>query len=177
MAISRSKVKIWIVPVDTAASTLALTGTTALAPITGEIESYSKSGGELDVESVPVFGGFVSKEKPRSQVELAFDIIPDVNQLGRFETFAYGKNADNRFVYSTDPSDKAVYIQAQDGSNYLTYGFNNCNVVSFDFDHTADDNRTATLNLKFSPTDESGVSNLQADTVVVTSLTAWTALQ
>jgi hypothetical protein len=176
MAISRSKVKIWIVPTGTNGVALALTGTTSVAPISGEIQSYSKSGGELDVESVPVFGGFVSKDKPRSQVELSFEIIPDVLQTARFESYAYAKNTDNRFVYSQDPTDKAVFIQAQDGSSYLTYAFNNVNVVSFDFDHSADDNRTATLNFKFSPTNESGVSNLQADTVVVTSLTAWSVL-
>lgn len=175
-AICNSRVKLWIVPVDTPASTLAQTGTTSLAPITGEIQSYSKSGGDKDVETVSVFGGNVDKEKPRNQVELNFDIIPDLGQLGRFEGFAYGKNADNKFVYSVDPSDLCVFIQAYDGTNYLSYGFNNCNVTMFDFDHSADDNRTATLNLKFSPTDSAGVSNLQADTVVVTSLTAWTSL-
>ncbi len=157
MAISRSKVKVWIVPSGTACSTLVQTGTSSLSPIAGEIESYSKSGGELDVETVPVFGGFVDKEKPRSQVEISLSIIPDVLQLGRFESYAYGKNADNRFVYSQDPSDKEVVIQALDGSSYLTYAFNNCNVVSFDFEHNADDNRTATLNFKFSPTTSAGV--------------------
>lgn len=176
MAVSRSKVKIWIVAAGTHPSTLVQTGTTSLGPIAGEIESYSKSGGELDVEAVPVFGGFVDKEKPRSQVELSLTLIPDVLQLGRFETYAYGKNSDNKFVYSQDPTDKSVVIQALDGSSYLTYGFNNCNVVSFDFDHSADDNRTATLNFKFSPTTTAGVSNMQADTVIATSLKGWDTL-
>ncbi len=65
VAISRSKVNIYIVSADTALSDL-----TATDIYKGDIKSYSKSGGEKDVESDPVFGGFVDKEKPISQVEL-----------------------------------------------------------------------------------------------------------
>jgi hypothetical protein len=174
--ISRNKVKIWIVPTDTNPALLEQTGSGTYAPILGEIENYSKSGGENDTETKPVFGGDQTLDKPRGQVELSFDLIPDLDYVGRFENFAYGKNSQNVWVYSQDPTAKCVFIQSADGSKYGSYGFNNCDVISFDFDHSADDNRSGTFSLKFSPVTPSGVSNLQFNTVIASSLTAWTSL-
>ena len=55
-AVKRDYVKIAIVATGTNATDLASTDF-----ISGEIKSYSKSGGEKDVESVPHFGGSVHK--------------------------------------------------------------------------------------------------------------------
>lgn len=182
MAISRSKVKIYIVDNDTAASTL-----TATDAIDGEIKAYRKSGGEADVESDPVFGGFVDKEKPISQVELEFDIVPNListTSADRWSALAYTQDvATGVYTMADTPADKAVYIGASDGTTGKAWGFNNCSVTMLDIEHNADDNQTGTLNLKFSPTDENGVSNFMTVSttaasalLAVTQLPAWSAL-
>jgi hypothetical protein len=150
------------------------------------IKSYSKSGGERDVESDPVFGGFIDKEKPVSQIEVAFEIVPVLDTTDNanwWNEWAYAKNSTGD-VYtmgfgntsSTDPTDRAVFIQATDGTNPQSWGFNNCNVTMLDLEHNADDNMTFNMTLKFSPTDGNGRSNFQTGAVAVGSLLAWTAL-
>jgi hypothetical protein len=169
-AISRNKVSIWIKPSGTAASTLVATDV-----ISGEIKSYSKSGGERDVESDPVFGGFVDKEKPVSQVELSMEVIPSLETATRWESMAYALQG-GVYVMSGDPSEKAIFIQAKDGTSYNSYAFNNCNVTALDVEHNADDNRTGTITFKFSPTDSAGISNFMTAASQITVLPAWTTL-
>jgi hypothetical protein len=169
-AISRNKVSIWIKPADTEASTLV-----AGDVITGEIKSYSKSGGERDVESDPVFGGFIDKEKPVSQLEISMEVVPSLESATRWESMAYALQS-GVYVMSGDPEEKSIFIQAKDGSNYSSYAFNNCNVTAFDIEHNADDNRTGTITFKFSPTDSSGISNFMTAASLITVLPAWTSL-
>ena len=178
VAISRSRVKIYIVDAGTAASTL-----TATDVIEGEIKSYNKSGGDKEVESDPVFGGYVDKEKPTEQVEVALEVIPKVNEdQNRWDTMAYAADVANSGVYtmasatSTQPNDKAIYIEATDGTNYKSWGFNNTSVTVFDLEHNADDNQVGNITFKFSPENDSGVSNFMTAASQVTSLPAWSAL-
>ncbi len=179
VAISRSKTKIYIVAAGTAPSALAATDV-----YKGDIKSYSKSGGETDVESDPVFGGFIDKEKPTSQVELSLEIIPklDTGEADRWDAMAYAEDVANAGIYtmasetSTLPGDRMVVIQADDGSNYKSIAFNNASVTVLDLEHNADDNRTYNMTLKFSPTDDDGVSNFMTSDIVATDLPAWTAL-
>lgn len=181
-AISRNKVKIWIESTGTAASALVET-----AAIAGEIKSYSKSGGERDVETDPVFGGFVDKEKPISQVELAFEIVPDISttaKADRWDSFAYSADsATGVYTMAGDITDKAVFIAASDGTTGKAWGFNNCSVIVYDIEHNADDNQTSNMTMKFSPTNTAGVSNFMTvgtsgatPLAVVNKLPAWTAL-
>lgn len=176
-AISRSKVKIWITPLGTNASTLVNTGSSSLAPILGEIKSYARSGGEDQVESTPHFGGYVDEEKPKTQVELSFDVTPSLEYAGRFDALINGVDAATGvFTMATDSANRTIFIQATDGTNPFSWGFNNCNAVSYTNDHSADSNRMGKLSFKFSPTNTQGVSNYMAKTVVATSLPAWTSL-
>ena len=172
-AISRSVVQIAIDNNDTDGSTIV-----AGDYITGEIKNYSKSGGDKDVESDPHFGGFVDKEKPREQVEVSFEITPSLESPLRWETFAYVVDSGNAGIYTMagDPALKSVFIQASASEGVQSMGFNNCNVTLLDIDHSADDNRTYNMTLKFSPTDGSGVSNFMAGSVAVTALPDWDAL-
>lgn len=171
-AISRNKVTIYIVDAGVNASALVATDA-----IEGEIKSYSKSGGERDVESDPVFGGYVDKEKPISQVEVAFEVVPSLESADRWDLLAYNTDtATGVLTMAGDISDKAVYIYATDGSNPKSWGFNNCSVIVYDLEHNADDNQTGNLNLKFSPTDSSDVSNFMTIATEVTNLPNWSAL-
>jgi len=175
-AISRSKVSIYIKAAGTNLASL-----TSTDMIEGEIKEYSKSGGEEDVESDPVFGGFVDKEKPVTQVEIALTIIPKINaDQDRWDAFTYA--LDSQGVYtmasetSTQPSNRTICIEAVDGTNYKTWGFNNAKVTSFDFSHNADDNQEGNLVFKFSPTDDSGVSNFMTLATAKSNMPNWTAL-
>lgn len=174
-AISRSKTTIYIAPVGTAMADLAST----TYEVAGEIKSYSKSGGEKDVESDAVFGGYVDKEKPTSQFEVEMEVVPKVNtDQMRWNDFVYAKDTANTNIdiytsaqeTSTQPSDRMIAIEATDGTNYSSLVFNNCNSVMLDVEHNADDNQTGTINFKFSPTDDSGVANLITAATDISSL-------
>lgn len=176
-AISRSKVSIYVTEAGVAPSAVASTDM-----ISGQIKSYSKSGGENDVESDAVFGGFVDKEKPISQVEFTFEIVPKVNEdQDIWDAMTYG--LDSAGVYTmasgsstTDRTSKAVFITATDGTNSKSWAFNNCDVTMLDFDHNADDNMTANMTMKLSPTNDNGVSNFMTKGTTLAGLPAWTAL-
>jgi hypothetical protein len=179
-AISRSKVKIWVQPAGTAPSTLLATTTyngSNLGYISGQIKSYSKSGGETDVESDPVFGGFVDKEKPASQVELSFEIVPDLTtNPDIWDSFIYGTNALGVYVMGKEVTDRAVFIQAAESGGQKSWAFNNCGAISWDVEHNADDNQSGTFTFKFSPTTDQGISNYMSKNLNVTALPAWTTL-
>jgi len=184
-AISRKMVKIAIVAAGTAPSAVAETDY-----ITGEIQNYSQSGGDTDNESVPVFGGFVDKEKPASQVEVALELIPSLESASRWDAMTYSKDiassALSKPIYtmasekSTLPGNKAIFIQSQAlvGTETLSksIAYNNCDVTTFEISHAADDNRTGNITFKLSPTNSSGVSNYMAADLAVTGLPAWTSL-
>lgn len=174
-AISRNKVSIYIVDADVDASALAATD-----KITGEIKTYAKSGGAQEIESDPVFGGFVDKEKPREQVEVSWEIIPSLEDADRWDAMAYSVDTTGVYTMADETStlavDKAVYIEAVDGSKYKSLGFNNCSVTVLDMEHSADDNRTYNMTMKFSPSDGSGVSNFMTLATATANLPDWSEL-
>jgi hypothetical protein len=174
-AISRSKVKIWVCPADTNPSALVYTGSTDYAPILGEIQSYSKSGGETDTESVPVFGGFVDKEKPQSQFELAFEIVPSL-ESDRWNSMAYTLKSNGVYIAGGELTGRAVFIEASDATYRKAWGFNNCEISVLDLEHNADDNQTYNMTLKFSPTNSSNVSNVMTKATTVAVFTAMSTL-
>ena len=183
-AINRSMVRIWVVAAGvnpSALSTSVWSTSNTSGYIAGQIKSYTKSGGEVESESDPVFGGFVDKDKPAAQFELEFEIVPAIESSAfEWETLAYSLNSTSgTAVYTTkgvDLTDRAVFIQANSGSAYKSWGFNNCNVSVLEQEHQADDNMTQNLKLTFSPTDSTGIPNLQYSKQIVTSLTNWSSL-
>lgn len=189
-AIGRSKVKIWVVPANTAASTLVSTSpyspTNTLGYIAGEIKSYDKSGGENDVESDVVFGGFVDKEKPTTQFELSFEVVPSMEKSGLWEGMVYGEDVNTGVLSAAAslPGDRSVYIEAKHSTTYASgWGFNNASVTVLDQGHESEDNMTQNLTLKFSPTTADGVSNFIFNSKTrnstfdgIEDLPAWTAL-
>jgi len=173
-AISRSKVKIAIMNVDTNPSTVSETDF-----ITGEIKSYDVSGFERDTESDPHFGGYVDKEKPVTQGEISLEITPSLgDSSGRWEALARSTDVlTGVYTLAGDVADKSVFIQAgNDTDGYASMAYNNVNVTTLDMSHNADDNRMYTFNLKLSPVNESGVSNYMSAETDLASLPAWTAL-
>lgn len=173
-AINRKLVSIAIVDAATNGSALASTDF-----ISGEIKSYTKSGGDKDIESDPHFGGDVTKEKPRNQIEVSFEVTPSTSDLDKWEALAYGSadvSGDTIYLSSVDPTDKAVFIQVLEGANVQTFAFDNSRVTMLDMEHNADDNMTKTLNLKLSSENENGRANFASALLAATAFPAWTAL-
>ena len=173
-AISRGKVKIYIQDAGVAPSTLV-----AGDIISGEIKSYSQSGGTKDVESDPVFGGFVGKKKPQEQLEISLELVPKTDSL-TWEAMAYAADGTATGIYTTKAVDltvKMIVIQSYDGTTYKSIAYNNCNVTAFDMEHNADDNQSANITFKLSPTDDAGIPNRQSGLVAATSLIDWASLE
>lgn len=183
-AINRNAVKFWIVAAGTAPSSLSTSvwsSANTSGYIAGQIKSYKKSGGEIESDSDPVFGGFVDRDKPQTQFDLEFEIVPGIEASAfEWETLAYSLDSTSgTAVYTTkgiDLSDRAVFIQAVNGANNKSWGFNNCQVRLLDQEHNADDNQKQTFKLSFSPTDSAGIPNFQYSKQAVTSLKTWASL-
>lgn len=169
-AIQRKFVDIYIVNADTDPSALASTDI-----VKGEITQYSKSGGEDDAETVHAFGGDISKDKPRSQIELSFEITPSMEEADRWDKLVYGLT-NGVYVSNKSVGDKAIFIQAKNGSSFKTHAFNNCNSVNWDWQHEADDNRTGTFSFKLSPESRTGIANHMTAASGATSLPNWSTL-
>jgi hypothetical protein len=183
-AIGRSLVKLWVVASGTAPSALSTnvwsTSNTA-GYIPGQIKSYTKSGGEIDTKSDAVFGGFVDIETPASPYEIEFTLVPALEASSyEWEKLAYNLDSTSGTAVYTSKGvslgDQAFFIQATDGVNNKSWGFNNCNVVMLDQEHNADQNLGQKLKLKLSPTDASGIPNYQYSKQAVTSLKVWSSL-
>ena len=180
-AISRSRTKIYIVDAGTNLSALTVTDI-----FKGDIKSYSKSGGEKDVETDPVFGGYVDKEKPISQIEVAMEIVPllEADKSNRWDAMAYSQDLASTEVTvyttatetSTQPEDKMVVLESLSGTDYKVHAYNNASVTVLDLEHNADDNRSYNMTLKASPATDDGVANFMTFAAVATSGPNWTSL-
>jgi hypothetical protein len=170
-AISRSTVSLYIAPAGTNPSALVATD-----KITGEIKSYTLSGGEDEVESDAVFGGYVDKEKPQSQFEVEMEVVPSLESADRWDALIWGQKG-STYVGDVSAANKMIGIQALSGTSlFKSWAFNNCNGVAFEREHNADDNMTGTFRFKISPATSAGVSNIQTKAVAITALSAWSAL-
>ena len=176
-AISREMVKIAIVEAATNPSAIAETDY-----IRGEIKSYNKTGGDKEVESDPHFGGNVRKDQPRNEIELSFEVTPSMEDADRWEKLTLGyETVGGQTVYVTnkDATDKCVFIEAvkSDGSNPMSWAFDNAVVTTMDMDHNADDVQTKSLNLKLTPENENGRTNYMGVETIVSAMPAWTSLE
>lgn len=165
VAINRGMVSIYIVPATTAPSALASSDV-----VKGEITNWSLGGGNQEIESVAAFGGFIDKEKPREQFELSMDVTPKIEAtasiVNRWDTYRYGST-----LKSTGSGDMyRIFIQAVDSSSYKSTGFDNCRSVTWEPNHSADDNMGGTMTWKFSPEDSLGSPNLATSNVAATAL-------
>ncbi|OYT26526.1 MAG: hypothetical protein B6V02_01520, partial [Thermoprotei archaeon ex4572_64] len=139
--------------------------------VKGQITSWGLSGGNKDVESVAAFGGFIDKEKPREQFELTLEVTPkiDTAESSLWDEYKYGVG----LTSATEGTTKAIFVEANDGTNAKTWAFNNCYAVTWEPSHSADDNMSGSFTFKFSPTDDAGNANLVTVADEVTTVPAW----
>jgi hypothetical protein len=163
-AIDREFVTIYIAPANTNGS--ALVGSTHI--VNGEITSHNLTGGNQDEESVPAFGGYITKRKPREQYELQMDVVPKIgsttSEVDRWDIFKYGATG----ASTGEGSAYAIFIVANDGTNKKTSAFNNCKLTNWEPSHSADDNYTGTATWKFSPETDTGAANLKTSALAHT---------
>jgi hypothetical protein len=151
-----SETSIYIVANNTNGSALTDAG-----KIVGEITNWSKSGGEQEIEAIPVIGGFVDKESPRSQMELSFDVIVSntaSSTLDRYDTFYMGSGGTS----AGESSPYSIFITSTNGTTHKTFAFNNCRAVTWEPEMAADDMLRGTITFKLSPTTPLGVANLRS---------------
>lgn len=165
-----SDTSIFIVNAGTNASAI-----TASDKISGEITNWSLSGGEQDVESIPVIGGFVDKEMPRGQFEVSFDVIiqdSTAATLDRWDSFKYGSST--AYSSALEASAKAIFIDfAPETGTKKSIGMNNCKGVTWEPEMAADDMLRGTMTFKFSPTTPTGSANLITSAVTASTLPNW----
>jgi len=144
--------------------------------VVGEIEKFGLSGGNQDVESVPVIGGFVDKEKPREQFEVSFDVIvanTSASTFDRWDTLKFG----TALTSAGEGANKAIAIvmNSNGASPYKVYAFNNVKAVTWEPEMNADDMLRGTITFKFSPTTSLGAPNLKTSTVTTSTAfpTSW----
>jgi len=132
--------------------------------VIGEISNWSQSGGEQEIESKPVIGGFVEKEIPRTQFEISFDVIVSnaaSSTIDRWDTYKYGTTGTS----AGESISKSIYVEFLSNGNPKTMAFNNCRGVTWDPELAADDMLKGTMTFKFAPTTNLGVANLRTSSL------------
>lgn len=128
--------------------------------VIGEITNLALSGGEFGKETVPVIGGFVEKEVPRTAFELSFDIIvqnTDVSTMDRFDRLKFGGLGTSNL----EPSIISIYICSSTGSGYKTFAMNNARLTQWEPTLAADDMLRGTAKFTADPTTPLGVANVR----------------
>ena len=158
---------IWI---GTAATNLAVSAIVSTAnQRESNITNYSESGGAKESESIPVFGGGnITKENPRDQLEVSFDvvIVPGASS-SVWDGLLFGTSLSS----ATDAADAAIAIQWAAGTNYYSRAYNNARGVSFDPESSADDLLRGTISFKLSPTTPDGTANLRIKQLQASTIT------
>ena len=161
---------IYITTSDTDGSALASSNA-----VTAEVSNFSETGGEKDVEPIPVFGGGnIDKENPRGQIEVSFDVqlqySPSQGDSTKWDAFKYGSG----LTSATEGSNQVIGIEWNSGSDFYTRFYNNAKGVTWNPTSSADGNLTGTMTFKLSPTDASGTANLKVkDAAISTSTFNW----
>jgi len=140
---------------------------TAADKIIGEITSWSQSGMNREIESIPVIGGFVDKENPRDQGEISFDVIVQntvASTLERWNNYAMASG-----LSANEPVDKAIFIYSTNGTTSIGLGINNASITSMERTMDADDMLRYSVTFKFSPTTPLGASNLKTSSLNVST--------
>jgi hypothetical protein len=147
-----------------------------LVTFTTRLTSFKESGGERDQDTVPTFGNAnIINEKPRSQIEVAFDCILQYSDVLLFDQLISSSVIDGSTAVTsaTDPTDKVVYVQWYDGSTYHTRGYNNATAVTFEPEMSADEYLKGSITFKLAPTNESGVANVKKQKAAMSTFPSW----
>jgi hypothetical protein len=143
--------------------------------VEAEVTNFSQSGGEEDLESIPVFGGGnIDKINPRTQIEVSFDVIlrydAEAENLLRWDSYKFGAIDSDQVTSSGSGDYKRVYVQWSDGTNYYTRAYNKAKAVTFEPESSAEDYLKGSITFKLSPTEADGSPNHIVATKAATSI-------
>ena len=147
----------------------------ACVEATAEVTNFTESGGEEEVESVPVFGGGnIDKTKPRTQIEVGFDVIirysSTASTVLKWDDYKWGNLTGSTVTSAGSAANKVIYVEFSDGSNYYTRAYNNAKAVTFEPETDAEDMMKGTITFKLSPTDADGNANMQVLTTAASTV-------
>ena len=154
----------------------ALVAASGTLDVTGEITSFSESGGEEDVDQIVVFGGGnLEKVKPRTQIEVSFDIAmqydPDEGESTKWDGYKWGSG----LTSAGNAPSKSVAITFTDGTNYYTRVYNNVKAITFEPETDAEDYLKGTITFKLNPTTSDGTENLKVSATALSDISDWGA--
>lgn len=144
--LSGSRTKLYILAADSTYTAIA----SDTNKYEAEVTNWDKSGGETDIESTPVFGGFIDLGKPQEQIEISLDIILRHGTAKRWYDLT---TTGNKYMICLENSDG--------GTNYYWEAYNNVRVINLDSEFAADDNWRGTISFKLSPKTAEGKRNIQ----------------
>jgi hypothetical protein len=153
--------------------------TAACVAVTAEVTNFTESGGEEDKESVAVFGGgFIDKTKPRTQIEVSFDVVirysSTPSTVLKWDQMKWGAIAGSTVTASSNPTANVIFVQFTDGTNFYTRAYNNAYAVTFEPETAADDMAKGTISFKLSPNTPTAVSNIKITNLHASTITSWT---
>jgi hypothetical protein len=171
-AIFPEEATVYITPIAITASSLASTDA-----VTAEVTNFSQSGGEEDVESVPVFGGGnIDKTKPRTMIEVSFDVVLryDAAQatMLRWDALKFGTLVSSTSTIKSNTSSEyqRIYVQWTNGTQYYTRAYNNVKAVTFEPESSADEYLKGTITFKCSPTTADNIANHQIKSLAASTV-------
>jgi hypothetical protein len=118
----------------------------------------------------------IDKEKPISSQDISFEITPDIATNWTQYLFAEDGSNAGVFTSKTFAADKVIAISATDGTDTVSYAWNNCNAVSLTGSHSADDNQSLTLSFRVAAEDSAGIPNFQFKAGALSGMPAWSSL-
>jgi len=137
---------------------------TAGFTLTDYCTNFSQSGGARDTESIPVFGGGnITKQNPRDQIEISFDVILQPGSATIFDEMLFSSTLSGTAASVTsDGEGQALKVQViwTDGSNTYTRTYDNVYMSSWDPAMGADGQLEGSIAFKMAPTTANGTANL-----------------
>jgi len=129
----------------------AVSSTAANKTFTTYLSNFKVTLPSKDISSVPLFGGaYVAEKKPSDPIEMSFDFVMDYSVGLLFAQLLVGSTLDGSTAIGSKDAgtDKAIYVQAQSGSNYYTHALNNATCTSVEKELAADGYMTGSVTLK-----------------------------
>lgn len=146
-----------------AADALSSTGT----DVSGSVTNFNQSGGEVDTETIKVFGGGnIHREGEKSEIEVSFDIVMREENATIFDQMLSGSVLDGSsdVSYDADPTNKVIYVEfaGDDGTTYMTRAYNNVIPSSLEVSMEADNGYLqGSITFKVAPTTPDGSTNVK----------------
>lgn len=139
-------------------------GTVNQKALTNYCTNFSQSGGTRETESIAVFGGAnITKQNPRDQIEISFDVIVNPANAMIFDEMLFSSTLTGTSTpinSDTEGQSLRLVVTWTDNTNTYTRQYDNCYLTSWDPTMGADGQLEGSITFKMAPTTSAGVANL-----------------